>query len=330
MALEGLKIALNAAAKLETRQQSVEKFGIDPADGVEIPAPEGALVIFCPFCLHSSSPNVHGDVSRYVVVQSFQHHTAAELLRNNLVRKRYLKAFHEDTHDALVRLVPRPLHQLLRGQHLWGEAMSKDLCAFKERGFFLSSEPLIPTETMATIERLQREVEPEWRATECPPGLNILACQFLMVLCRGGDQLLKLLEQPQTLTLAAALLELDTVKSGVGAGAGVDGLVIEAVGCGDTLRLEDYPNIQGSVPREKEEEEEEQEESEDAPGKLGAQLEWHSDGEFGLQHVSFRTAIDPQQGPGTPNAGLRVLLVFCQCFASVLPVFCHTCAHAPR
>lgn len=126
MALEGLNIALNAAAKLETRQQCVEKFGIDPADGVEIPAPEGALVIFCPFCLHSSSPNVHGDVSRYVVVQSFQHHTAAELLRNNLVRKRYLKAFHEDTHDALVRLVPRPLHQLLRGQHLWGEAMQQD------------------------------------------------------------------------------------------------------------------------------------------------------------------------------------------------------------
>eukprot|EP01052_Picozoa_sp_SAG31_P027375 SAG31_NODE_2559_length_5487_cov_68.463066_1_plen_521_part_00 len=279
-ALEALRQRLGATATLETRQTCIDEFGIDPADGVEITAPEGALVVFCPFCLHSSSPN-HGKVPRYVVIQSFQHYAAAELLRNTLVKRRYLKGFHQDTHDALATLAP-PLRQLLRGKHLWGEAMRKELCAFKERGFFLSPDTLIPIETIEKIDRLQCEVEPEWRATEWPTGMNILACQCLMVLRRGGEELLALMEQPQTLTLAASLLELGTVQD----------LVIEACDCGDALLLDDYPEMRV--------------EGEDPDGEPAAQLQWHSDGEAGLNHVAFRTAIDPQ-GTGTPNASLRLL-----------------------
>ena len=280
--LDALHTRIVAASNLENRQQCIDEFGIDPAEGVEIPAPEGALVIFCPFCLHSGSPNVHGEVSRYVVVQSFQHHAAAELLRENLARKKYLKGFHQDTHDSLAKIAPS-LREMLRGKHLWGEAMREELAAFKEQGFFLSKEPLIAPEVMARIDGLQREVEPEWRAREWPAGVNIQACQFLMVLQRGGEELLAVVEQAETMTLAVALLGLDSVATDTGAaGAGLEGLVIEACGLGDTLRLDDYPEIE--VSRE-------------------AQIAWHSDSSSKL---AFRTAIDPQ-GAGTANASLRVL-----------------------
>jgi hypothetical protein len=132
-----------------------------------------ALVIFCPFCLHSGSPNLRGPVPRYVVVQSFQHHARAQLLRENLLRKCYLRCFHRDAHAAVGRLAPA-LAEMLRGRHLWGEAMRSDLAAFRERGYFVmegggaagaAGAPVIAPQLMARLEALQREVEPEWRAT---------------------------------------------------------------------------------------------------------------------------------------------------------------------
>lgn len=134
-ALEELRGHLGAVCTLERREECMKTFGIDPAAGVEIPAPEGALVVFCPHCMHSGSVNF-GSVPRYVVVQSFQHYRDARLMRENLASKFYLKGFHRDTHAALANIAPE-LSSMLRGKHLWGEAMAEQLKAFKVDGFFL-------------------------------------------------------------------------------------------------------------------------------------------------------------------------------------------------
>ena len=211
------------------------KFGIDPATGVEIPAPEGALVVFCPFLLHSGSANYDAqNKSRYVVVQSFNHAEAGKMLQQRLAKTRYLKAFHRNTHAAVAAIDPA-LRPILRGPNLWGEALQGEMEAFRTAGFFVSPEPLLPPETTALIDRLQKEVEPEWMETEFPPGCNRLACQFLMVLQRGGEELLKIVEDPSTLALAAALLEVDDNLDDTGAAGAAERVVLEACGMGDTF-----------------------------------------------------------------------------------------------
>ena len=58
------------------------------------------------------------------------------------------------------------VEEMLHGKALWGEAMRAELSQFREQGYFLSPEPLIDAETMALIDKLQREIEPEWRANK--------------------------------------------------------------------------------------------------------------------------------------------------------------------
>jgi|EP01046_Picozoa_sp_COSAG06_P027384 hypothetical protein len=232
-----------ALVELQTQiNADCTQFGIDPAEGVEIPAPEGAMVVFCPFLLHSGSANYDRHrKSRYVVVQSFNHGGEAKLLQEHLCRTRYLKQFHSDMHAA----IHPSLRQILRGPNLWGEneATRAEIAAFRNDGFFVSSEALLPAEIMARIDEIQREVEPEWLATEFPPGFNRLACQFLMVLKRGGEELLKLVEAPATLALAAALLEVDDDLDDTGAAGAAGKLVIEACGMGDALDVLDSDQI---------------------------------------------------------------------------------------
>ncbi len=50
--------------------------------------------------------------------------------------------------------------------NLWVEAMQAELEAFQSSGFFVSPQPLLPPETMALIDQLQKEVEPEWMQTD--------------------------------------------------------------------------------------------------------------------------------------------------------------------
>jgi hypothetical protein len=142
-------------------------------------------VVFCPFCLHSGSANTRPAApSRYVLVQSFQHHTDARLLRENLVRKRYLKGFHPDTHAGLAAIAPE-LGEMLRGKNLWGEAMRPELAAFKDEGYFLLEAgrptrlPLAPPETFELIDRLQRVREIEASHFPCGDALVVSEC-----LCR--------------------------------------------------------------------------------------------------------------------------------------------------
>ena len=79
-----------------------------------------------------------------------------------------------------------------------------------------------------------------WRGSDIPAGLNQLAVQFLMVLKAGGEELLKLVEEPALITLAESLLETDDDGSW-GRGTHFEGsLVIEACGMGDTLALDDF------------------------------------------------------------------------------------------
>lgn len=120
--------------------------------------------------------------------------------------------------------------------NLWVEAMQAELEAFQSSGFFVSPQPLLPPETMALIDQLQKEVEPEWMQTEFPPGCNRLACQFLMVMRRGGEQLLKIVEAPANLALAAALLGVDdNLDDDTGAAGAAERVVLEACGMGDTF-----------------------------------------------------------------------------------------------
>jgi hypothetical protein len=114
-----------------------------------------------------------------------------------------------------------------------------------------------------------------------------------MVLRRGGEELFSIFEQPQTTSLAMALLGLDD-EAGPQSASSRPQLVIEAVGLGDALSLDEMqvaaPSEQSTPPGA-------------AAGAAYAQLHWHSDSPSKL---SFRTAIDPQ-GPATPNAALRLL-----------------------
>ena len=198
-------------------------YGIDTSKGIELSAPAGSLVVFCPFTLHSASVN-RGAIPRYVNVQSFYHSTDADVLTNHLLKARYLQHFHDDMHASIAP----ELGQMLRGRALWGEAMKEQLLEFREKGFFRMPEPLLSAQLIEEVSELQKKVEPKWEAMEFP-GMNRLACQFLMVL-KESPALMAAVEHAPTLSLAAELLGVDT--RGVG-GSPQGALVIEACGLGD-------------------------------------------------------------------------------------------------
>ena len=160
---------------------------------------------------------------------------------------------------------------MLHGKALWGEAMRAELSQFREQGYFLSPEPLIDAETMALIDKLQREIEPEWRATVFPPGINRQAAQFLMVLKAGGERLLALVEDSATLALAAELLQLE--ERTVGGRGTAGGLVMCACGMGEPEEWLSQPE--------------------------GQRVQWHVDVTPGQDpdNVAFRTVIDEQGEP---------------------------------
>ena len=65
------------------------------------------------------------------------------------------------------------------------------------------------------VKNLQKKIQPDWEATEFP-GMDRLACQFLMVL-KESPTLMAAMEHGPTLSLAAELLGVDT--RGVGGSA---------------------------------------------------------------------------------------------------------------
>lgn len=80
---------------------------------------------------------------------------------------------------------------------------------FHTRGFCLIPNPF-GTETVQAVDRLQRENEPTWEATDWPDGHNIGACQFLMM----KQQALDLVEHPDAIEIARTLLGTDDVHIG--------------------------------------------------------------------------------------------------------------------
>ena len=80
---------------------------------------------------------------------------------------------------------------------------------FHTKGFFFIPNPF-GRETMLEVDRLQRENEPDWAATEWPEGHNIGACQFLMM----KEQACSLVEAPETVALARQLLGTDDIHVG--------------------------------------------------------------------------------------------------------------------
>ena len=80
---------------------------------------------------------------------------------------------------------------------------------FHRSGFFLMSNPF-GQETVQEVDRLQRAKEFEWEQTDWPEGLNIGACQFLMM----KEQALRLVETPAAVDTARELLGTDEVHIG--------------------------------------------------------------------------------------------------------------------
>ena len=224
-------------------QSRPRDFGIDPEGGVEISCSAGSLVVFCPSCLHSSSENrSRAGASRYVVVQSFYHETASELLQKRYAGMRYLKGFHSDTHNAVSPAV-RPM---LRGRALWGEAMRNELAHFRERGWFISPQPVIGDHNLALIKQMLAELEPQWRVTEFPAGVNRSVALFLLVLKAARKSGLRIatpetrepaahaiIEEKANLALAAVLLELDENLASTFGRDVWKGLVLSGCGLGD-------------------------------------------------------------------------------------------------
>ena len=72
---------------------------------------------------------------------------------------------------------------------------------FHRNGFFLVQTPFAES-AMLEIERLFRETEAEWRATDWDSGWNSSACRFFLV----GEPAFLLAEQPDVLAVARKLL----------------------------------------------------------------------------------------------------------------------------
>jgi hypothetical protein len=90
---------------------------------------------------------------------------------------------------------------------------------FHQHGFILAPNPFSPDQ-MRQIDRLQQDKEGAWEHTEWPEGMNIMACQFLML----GEPVLQLAEHPLLIQMAEQLL-------------GCEGVHIGACGCGDASKI---------------------------------------------------------------------------------------------
>lgn len=97
---------------------------------------------------------------------------------------------------------------------------------FHSRGFLVIPNP-IRDEVMAELDRLQREIEPEWEKMEFPKDVNALACQMLM----AGEPVLNMVEDPTLIELAKEILNVESV-------------VISAFGMGDTASTVGGPRRQ--------------------------------------------------------------------------------------
>ncbi|HCR16225.1 MAG TPA: hypothetical protein DIU35_01980 [Candidatus Latescibacteria bacterium] len=80
---------------------------------------------------------------------------------------------------------------------------------FHRNGFFLVQTPFAES-AMLEIERLFRETEAEWRATDWDSGWNSSACRFFLV----GEPAFLLAEQPDVLAVARKLLGTDDIHIG--------------------------------------------------------------------------------------------------------------------
>ena len=90
---------------------------------------------------------------------------------------------------------------------------------FHRNGFFLIPN-LFDQNQMRQIDRLQQDKEGAWEKTAWPEGMNVMACQFLML----GEPVLQLAEHPSLIHCAKQLLDCDRVHIG-------------ACGCGDASKI---------------------------------------------------------------------------------------------
>jgi hypothetical protein len=142
---------------------------------------------------------------------------------------RYLKGFHADTHAA----ASPALRPMLHGKALWGVAIREELAQFRSEGWFLSPEVVIDEDSTTVVRRLAQELEPEWRATIFPLGVNRLTALFLMVIKAGGEELMKHVEDSASLALAAELLPEVAERLTSTSGRALDGVVLSGCGLGD-------------------------------------------------------------------------------------------------
>ena len=97
------------------------------------------------------------------------------------------------------------------------DVTEQQIAHFHRNGFFLIPNPF-GEEKVRMVERIQREVGPEWERRDWPEGVNRLACQFFMV----GETVLEMVEQPEVVDLAQRVLGCEEVHVGAcGMGAWV-------------------------------------------------------------------------------------------------------------
>jgi hypothetical protein len=85
---------------------------------------------------------------------------------------------------------------------------------FNANGFFLTPNPLSRDE-VTRIDRLDQDQHADWAARDWPPGVNKMACRFLML----GEAVLRLVERPAFIDAAKRILECDEVRA-IACGAG--------------------------------------------------------------------------------------------------------------
>lgn len=85
----------------------------------------------------------------------------------------------------------------------------EQIAHFGRQGFFLVPNPLGEA-GMREVDNRQRDIAPEWEATEFPDGFNRGACQFLMV----GEPLFTFAETPAILAAARRILGTDEIHIG--------------------------------------------------------------------------------------------------------------------
>ena len=124
--------------------------------------------------------------------------------------------------------------------------MRNELAHFRERGWFISPQPVIGDHNLALIKQMLAELEPQWRVTEFPAGVNRSVALFLLVLKAARKSGLRIatpetrepaahaiIEEKANLALAAVLLELDENLASTFGRDVWKGLVLSGCGLGD-------------------------------------------------------------------------------------------------